>query len=111
MWAGQTKDALPDEYSHPLNIEFATDDGSKGESGNAAVVLEKWLEKDKPDAIASCGPHGMMKAVKAIAARHKIKTYLSLEEFMACGAGACAGCAVKLTEGGYEKACEGRPCF
>lgn len=111
MWAGQTSDALPDEYKHPLLLEFATDDGSKGENGNAALVLEKWLKSGKPDALAACGPHGMMKAVKEIAAKHNIKTYLSLEEFMACGAGACAGCAVKLKDGGYEKACEDGPVF
>ena len=111
MWAGQTAEALPDKYMHPLSIEFATDDGTKGENGNAAVVLNKWLESGRPDAIASCGPHGMMKAVKEIAAKNNIKTYLSLEEFMACGAGACAGCAVKLKDGGYEKACEDGPVF
>ena len=41
MWAGQTAEALPDKYMHPLSIEFATDDGTKGENGNAAVVLNK----------------------------------------------------------------------
>ncbi len=111
MWAGKTSCALPKNYCHPLNIEFATDDGTKGESGNAAFVLEKWLKSDKPDAIAACGPHGMMKAVKKTAAEHGIKTYLSLEEFMACGVGACAGCAVKLEKGGYKKACEDGPVF
>ncbi len=111
LWAGQTSDALPGKYPHPLDIEYATDDGTKGEKGNAAVVLEKWLETGRPGAIAACGPHGMMKAVKETGARHNIKTYLSLEEFMACGAGACAGCAVKLSEGGYEKACEDGPVF
>ena len=111
MWAGQTSEALPDEYLHPLTVEFASDDGTKGESGNAADVLRKWLETDKPDAVAACGPHGMMKAVKEIGAEYNIKTLLSLEEFMACGAGACAGCAVKLAEGGYEKACKDGPVF
>ena len=111
LWAGQTADALPGEYLHPLAVDFATDDGTRGESGNAAEVLKKWLKSDKPEAIAACGPHGMMKAVKEIGAEHNIKTYLSLEEFMACGTGACAGCAVKLTNGGYEKACGDGPVF
>ena len=111
MWAGQTAHALPDDYPHPLSVEFATDDGTKGENGNAAVVLKRWLESGKPDAIAACGPHGMMKAVKQIGSEYNIKTLLSLEEFMACGAGACAGCAVRLTGGGYEKACEDGPVF
>ena len=111
MWAGQTASALPEEYPHPLAVEFATDDGTKGEKGNAAVVLKRWLESEKPDAIAACGPHGMMKAVKQIGSEYNIKTLLSLEEFMACGAGACAGCAVRLAEGGYEKACEDGPVF
>ncbi len=111
LWAGQTKDALPDIYKHPVAIDYSTDDGSKGEKGNAAMVLEKWLKRDKPDAVAACGPHGMMKAVKEIAAEHGIETWLSLEEFMACGVGACAGCAVKLESGGYEKVCDDGPVF
>ncbi len=81
MWAGQTSDALPDEYKHPLLLEFATDDGSKGENGNAALVLEKWLKSGKPDALAACGPHGMMKAVKEIAAKHNIKHICHLKSY------------------------------
>lgn len=111
LWAGQTSEALPDVYPHPVNVDFATDDGTKGEKGDAADVLKKWLKTDKPDAIAACGPHGMLKAVKEIGAEYGIETWLSLEEFMACGVGACAGCAVELEKGGYEKACEDGPVF
>jgi dihydroorotate dehydrogenase electron transfer subunit len=111
LWAGQTSDALPELYPHPVDVKFATDDGTKGEKGNAAEVLKKWLKVRKPDAIAACGPHGMLKAVKEIGAEYEIETWLSLEEFMACGVGACAGCAVELEIGGYEKACEDGPVF
>ena len=141
LWAGKTASALPPEnvmrdkfFSSVFreNISFATDDGTAGEKGTAPDVLEKWLKAaadgtgrthiiqksssaggyiKTPDAIVSCGPHAMMKAVKEISERAGIPSWFSLEEFMACGAGACAGCAVPAAGGGYLKACSDGPVF
>ena len=128
LWAGKTKEQLPsiDIFSNSRkefgkessnifrkNIFFATDDGSTGEKGTAPEVLEQWLKNDKeqPDGIVSCGPHGMMKEIKKIADNRGIPAWFSLEEFMACGTGACAGCAVASSAGGYLKVCSDGPVF
>jgi dihydroorotate dehydrogenase electron transfer subunit len=44
--------------------------------------------------IFTCGPHGMLVAVAALARRHGVPCQVSLEENMACGVGGCAGCTV-----------------
>jgi dihydroorotate dehydrogenase electron transfer subunit len=46
--------------------------------------------------IFSCGPHPMLQAVAELAARFDLPCQVSLEEFMACGVGGCAGCAVEV---------------
>lgn len=44
----------------------------------------------------ACGPHGMLAAVAALARRHGVPCQVSLEEFMACAVGGCAGCTVRV---------------
>ena len=46
--------------------------------------------------IFACGPTPMLKAVQALAARFDVPAQLSLEEYMACAVGGCAGCAVRV---------------
>ena len=46
--------------------------------------------------IYACGPHPMLAAVVALARRHDLPCQVSLEEYMACGVGGCAGCAVQI---------------
>ncbi|MDQ7003865.1 MAG: dihydroorotate dehydrogenase electron transfer subunit [Ghiorsea sp.] len=53
--------------------------------------------------LLSCGPHPMLHAVAKLGRDLKIPTQLSLEEFMACAIGGCAGCVVKVVEDGQEK--------
>ncbi|MCH5354098.1 MAG: dihydroorotate dehydrogenase electron transfer subunit [Acutalibacter sp.] len=73
---------------------IATDDGSYGFHG---LVTELAKQEDF-EVIFACGPTPMLKAVKALAEEKEVPCYLSLEERMACGIGACLGCAVLLTE-------------
>jgi dihydroorotate dehydrogenase electron transfer subunit len=47
-------------------------------------------------AIYACGPTPMLAATAALAARHSLPCQVSLEEFMACAVGGCAGCAVRV---------------
>ena len=78
-----------------LGVEcyVATEDGSLGERGLVTEALEKQLVSDAGKAmIFACGPHGMLGAVAAIAARSNIPCQVSLEGYMACGMGACLGC-------------------
>ena len=53
--------------------------------------------------LLSCGPHPMLHAVAKLGRDLNMPTQLSLEEFMACAVGGCAGCVVKVVEGGQEK--------
>jgi dihydroorotate dehydrogenase electron transfer subunit len=71
----------------------ATEDGSLGERGLVTEELLRRLDELKGRAaIYACGPHGMLKAVAAIAAERDIPCQVSLEGYMACGVGACLGC-------------------
>lgn len=77
-------------------IHIATEDGSAGTKGNVMdAVRENGLEAD---IIYACGPMPMLRAIKAYAGERDIPAYLSLEEHMACGIGACLGCVVKTRE-------------
>lgn len=77
-------------------VHIATEDGSVGTKGNVMdVVREKELEAD---VIFACGPMPMLRAIKGYAQEKGIAAYISLEERMACGVGACLGCVVKTRE-------------
>ena len=74
-------------------VYVATEDGSAGTKGNVMdAITANALEAD---VIFACGPMPMLRAIKKFAAEHGIKAYISLEEHMACGVGACLGCVVK----------------
>jgi dihydroorotate dehydrogenase electron transfer subunit len=64
-------------------------------------LARNWLEsldrKSRLEVeIFACGPHPMLEAVAILASEHDIPCQVSLEEFMACGIGACAGCVVEV---------------
>lgn len=97
-------------------LVVCTDDGSCGVRGNVVDVLHKFMD-DNPlvpggrvPVIYACGPHPMLKGIAASAAAYGIKAYVSLEEHMACGVGACLGCVVK-TKAGYKRVCKEGPIF
>ena len=78
-----------------LGVEcyVATEDGSLGQEGLVTEALVKRLEHvDGAADIFACGPHGMLKAVAAIAEQRGVPCQVSLEGYMACGVGACLGC-------------------
>lgn len=75
------------------DVYIATEDGSVGTKGN---VMDAIRENNlHADAIYACGPMPMLRAIKTYAKEQKIKAYISLEERMACGVGACLGCVCK----------------
>ncbi len=84
---------LSDEFKNYGNLHIATEDGSVGTKGN--VIDACRAEKIQADVIYACGPMPMLKGVKAFADEIGAKAYLSLEERMACGVGACLGCICK----------------
>lgn len=81
---------LKEELSRNAVLYVSTEDGSAGTKGNVLdAIRENHLETD---AIFACGPSPMLRALKAYAAEQGIDCYLSLEERMACGIGACLAC-------------------
>ena len=70
-----------------------------GDTSIRGTVLDAVREESlSADVIFACGPKPMLRAVKSYAAEKNILCYLSLEERMACGIGACLGCVVRSTE-------------
>jgi dihydroorotate dehydrogenase electron transfer subunit len=96
-----------------LQVCTATDDGSAGEKGLVTALLEKAVRMKKPDILYACGPVPMLKAVKALSAGHDLRCEISIETMMACGMGACLGCAVesRAAEKKYLHACIDGPVF
>jgi dihydroorotate dehydrogenase electron transfer subunit len=95
-------------------VRLATDDGSHGFAGNVVELAENEIEREPADVIFSCGPTVMMKAAQALARRHGLEHYVSLENRMACALGACRACVVPTTlDGGshYRTVCHDGPVF
>ena len=85
-----------------VNLHLATDDGSKGKKGFITEILENFLSSNLSPLTSSrlftCGPTPMMKAVTVLATQYKVPSEVSVEVPMACGFGACLGCAVKVRD-------------
>lgn len=89
-----------------------TDDGSYGEKMNAVQAFAADVEKGNvPDVVLSCGPTPMLRALKAYVEEKKIPCYVSLEERMGCGIGACVVCVCNLTNGKKARVCKDGPVF
>ena len=87
---------LDEDFKKQAPLEVATEDGSVGVKGNVMdVIREKNL---KCDVIYACGPMPMLRAIKKYAEEAGVTAYISLEERMACGVGACLGCVCKTTK-------------
>jgi dihydroorotate dehydrogenase electron transfer subunit len=87
----------------------ATDDGSVGHHGLLTDLLARELERDARAEIYACGPAAMLEAVRALCASAGVPAQLALEAGMACGFGACYGCAVPVRGGGYLRVCVDGP--
>ncbi|MCE5251529.1 dihydroorotate dehydrogenase electron transfer subunit [bacterium] len=98
-------------FNEHVTVVKATDDGSLGYHGFVTGLLEEQVGSINPEVIYTCGPHPMMKAVAAVAHKAGIRCFISLEQRMACGIGACYGCAVPLTDGRMVRSCVEGPVF
>jgi len=93
-------------------VYLCSDDGSLGRHGFVDAQLKDILEKDKNfTAVLACGPKPMLKNVAKVAAEHGVPCQVSLEERMACGVGACLGCAVQMADGTMKHVCKDGPVF
>ncbi len=91
-----------------------TDDGSYGWHGLVTEPLAAAIERDKPDAVFACGPMPMLKGVAKVCADAGVYCEISLEERMACGIGACLGCACRTKRNDEEyfaHVCKDGPVF
>lgn len=87
---------LNEEFTKYGNVTIATEDGSAGVKGNVLdAIREQGL---RADVLFACGPTPMLRAIKAYAVENGIEAWISLEERMACGVGACLACVCKSKE-------------
>ena len=87
---------LKEEFEQNGKLYISTEDGSVGTKGNVMnAIQENALDADM---IYACGPTPMLRAIKTYAEEKKIECYISLEERMACGIGACLACVCKTKE-------------
>jgi dihydroorotate dehydrogenase electron transfer subunit len=116
----KTADELPDTTSVRSccdDLQVCTDDCTSGYPGRVTEPLESALESYPPDntLICACGPLGMIRRLSEILTSNTIGCQVSLEERMACGIGACLGCAVAVRgQNGqrlYQRVCREGPVF
>jgi dihydroorotate dehydrogenase electron transfer subunit len=93
-----------------IEAEVATDDGTLGHHGLVTDVLKK-INLSSGHTVYCCGPRPMMAAIFHHCQQQKISCQVSMETVMACGMGACLGCAVPLRAGGYGHVCSDGPVF
>ncbi len=119
LYGGRDRDdlvLLEDFARWGVRTHLATEDGSVGARGYVTVALRERLAAAKQSGerveILSCGPTPMLRAVRTIGLEEAIPTYLCLEENMACGFGACLGCAVPVHgPKPYRYCCSDGPVF
>ena len=101
-----------EEFAKAEKFTAVTDDGSFGEKMNAVQAFEKSLKAgDIPDVVLACGPTPMLKALVAVTERENLNCFISLEERMGCGIGACVVCVCDLTNGKKARVCKDGPVF
>lgn len=84
---------LTGEFRKYGQVYIATEDGSSGVQGTVMDIIK--TERLEAEVIYACGPLPMLKAVKAYAEEQGIEAWISMEERMACGIGACLACVCK----------------
>lgn len=121
FYGSKTKDdlaAIEDAMAFSKELFLCTEDGSEGIKGRVTDLLEKFsLFNNGLLPIYACGPNPMLKELAKIVKGKDFKCFVSLEEYMACGVGACLGCVVKCKkeigteEWAYKRVCKEGPVF
>lgn len=87
---------LDEKFRRCGNLYLASEDGSIGTKGTVLDAISE--NKLEAEVIYACGPMPMLKAIKEYAKEHQIEAWISLEERMACGVGACLACVCQSKE-------------
>jgi dihydroorotate dehydrogenase (NAD+) catalytic subunit len=100
-----------DDLFRCCEVGLASDDGHVGHHGYVTDLLGAMLEGDDAQSavVYACGPPQMLDAVASLCRSHDVACELAMESPMACGFGACFGCAVPKAEGGYARLCVDGP--
>ena len=106
---------LRKEFEENGTVYISTEDGSVGTKGNVMDAIR--ANALSADIIMACGPTPMLRAIKNFAEENDIECYISMEERMACGIGACLGCVCKSKEKDHhtnvhnKRCCKDGPVF
>ena len=101
-----------EEFEKAHKFVAVTDDGTFGEKMNAVQAFAADLEKgNRPDVVLACGPTPMLRALIAYTQKENLPCYVSLEERMGCGIGACLVCVCDMTNGKKARVCKDGPVF
>ena len=92
-------------------LVIATDDGSAGFHGTSVQAFMQDVDMVCPDVVLACGPTPMLRALKVAMKGRDIPVYVSLEERMGCGIGACLVCVCEKTDGAHARVCKDGPVF
>ncbi|HWR11790.1 MAG TPA: hypothetical protein VN445_08210 [Rectinemataceae bacterium] len=92
---------------------IATDDGTRGYAGTVMDALGAEIAGAASGGrhYYGCGPGPMLAALDAFAGAEGSIAHVSVEQWMACGVGACHGCVLPASKGGYLRACADGPVF
>ena len=92
------------------SVMTASDDGSLGYHGYVDALVRQALSRQEYAAVLACGPRPMLKSVAAAAQEYGVPCFVSMEERMGCGIGACLVCACSVG-GHYRHVCKDGPVF
>jgi dihydroorotate dehydrogenase electron transfer subunit len=112
MESGGDFGPLPGELAEELELHACSMDAPGGAGGTVLDLFYSFRPEDH-DAVYACGPSGMMRRLEESCRDSGTPLQVCLEERMACGVGACQGCAVPVRSmpGGYKMACRDGPSF
>ena len=106
---------LKEEFEENGEVYISTEDGSVGTKGNVMdAIRENALDAE---IIYACGPTPMLRAIEQYAEENNIVCYISMEERMACGIGACLACVCQSKEKDHhsnvhnKRVCKDGPVF
>jgi len=119
FFGARTKTLLTgfERLSDVCDLRICTDDGSQGYHGPVTDLLKRHIDACDPKEtiVFACGPAPMIRTLEPLLRNNRIPCQVSLEERMACGIGACLGCAIALGGPGrqteYRRVCQDGPVF
>jgi dihydroorotate dehydrogenase (NAD+) catalytic subunit len=100
-----------DDLFRCCEVALASEDGHVGHRGYVTDLLAAMLAGDDAASavVYACGPPPMLDAVSHLCDSNDVACELAMESPMACGYGACFGCAIPKPDGGYHRLCVDGP--